>query len=357
MRKREIANIVFLILLSLGVSTILDAVGMVLPYLFGAMVTAILYTKFISSDFNYPAWLQNVGLLIIGLEIGSTFRRDSVAEMLDDAFNIVFVTVLVVILSILLAFIFKRLTNSTTETALLASIPGALSQMLIMAEEDKRADLLLVTITQTSRIVLVVVIVPFIASYFVIEDANYTLDITEIMNFTELGIWNILILIIGALIIIFILTKLNFAVPILLGPIFAAVIWNFTTDIDFTMNMTLMYVAQILFGLRIGIQIRALISDLDARTLAAMILHNILLILGTLVIVVVYLMFTDHGFNNMFLAAAPGGIGQIIIVASEMGSDIAMISSYHLFRIFFIIILVAPAVGWYLKWTAKKHEQ
>lgn len=356
MRKRDIANIAFLILISLGVSLILDSIGMVLPYLFGAMVTAILYTKFISNDFNYPAWLQNVGLLIIGLEIGSTFRQDSVGEMLDDWFNIVLITVLVVILSIFLAFVFKRMTNSTTETALLASIPGALSQMLIMAEEDERADLLLVTITQTSRIVLVVVIVPFIASYFILEDATYSLVQSDIVNFTTLGIWNMLLMVLGALVIIFILTKLNFAVPILLGPIFAAVIWNFTVDIDFTMNMELMYVAQILFGLRIGIQIRALISDLDARTLGAMLLHNIFLILGTLVIVVIYLMFTDHDFNNLFLAAAPGGIGQIIIVASEMGSDIAMISSYHLFRIFFIIILVAPLVGWYLKWAAKKGK-
>lgn len=356
MRKREIANIAFLILLSLGVSIVLDMIGMVLPYLFGAMITAILYTKFISNDFNYPAWLQNVGLLIIGLEIGSTFRRDSFGEMLDDAFNIILLTVLVVLLSILLAFVFKRLTNSTLETALLASIPGALSQMLVMAEEDKRADLLLVTITQTSRIVLVVVIVPFIASYFVIEDATYSLVQSEIMTFTSLGIWNMLILIAGALVVIFILAKLNFAVPILLGPLFAAVIWNFTTNIDFTMNMELMYVAQILFGLRIGVQIRALISDLDARMLASMLLHNILLILGTLVIVVVFLMFTEHGFNNLFLAAAPGGIGQIIIVASEMGSDIAMISSYHLFRIFFIIIFVAPLVGFFLRWTAKRDS-
>ncbi len=356
MRKRDIANIAFLILISLGISLVLDSIGMVLPYLFGAMVTAILYTKFISNDFNYPAWLQNVGLLIIGLEIGSTFRQDSVGEMLDDGFNIILITVLVIVLSILLAFVFKRMTNSTIETALLASIPGALSQMLIMAEEDERADLLLVTITQTSRIVLVVVIVPFIASYFIIENATYSLVQSDIVNFSALGIWNMLLMVLGALVIIFILTKLNFAVPILLGPIFAAVIWNFTADIDFTMNMELMYVAQILFGLRIGIQIRALISDLDARTLAAMLLHNIFLILGTLVIVVIYLLFTNHDFNNMFLAAAPGGIGQIIIVASEMGSDIAMISSYHLFRIFFIIILVAPLLGWYLKWTAKRDE-
>lgn len=44
-------------------------------------------------------------------------------------------------------------------------IPGALSQMLIMAEEDKRANILVVSLTQTSRIIFVVILVPLI-SYF-----------------------------------------------------------------------------------------------------------------------------------------------------------------------------------------------
>lgn len=357
MRKRDIANIVTLILISLGVSMVLDWIGMVLPYLFGAMITAVIYTKFISNDFKYPTWLQSVGLLIIGLEIGSTFRKHSLSAMLGDAFNIILLTILVVILSIGLAFIFKRLTSSTIETAILASIPGALSQMLLMAEQDKRADLLLVTITQTSRIILVVVIVPFIASFYVSGNSVSEQVVDIISPFTTLGISNMLLLVTGALILTYLLAKINFAVPIIIGPVFASVIWNFTTEIDFTMNIELMYAAQILFGIKIGIQIRSLIKDLNTKTFLAMLLHNILLIVGTLIIVVVFLMFTEHDFNNLFLSAAPGGIGQIIIVASEMGSDIAMISSYHLFRIFFIILMVAPLVDWYLKWTRSRGEQ
>lgn len=357
MRKRDIANIIILILISLAVSIMLDWFGMVLPYLFGALITAVLYTKFISNDFKYPTWLQSVGLLIIGLEIGSSFRKDSLSELLDDAFNIVLITIFVVLLSIGLALIFKRLTGSTIETAILSSIPGALSQMLVMAEEDKRADLLLVTITQTSRIILVVVFVPFIASFFTENNGDPSAVMESIAPFTTLGPLSNAILIVVALIITYFLSKINFAAPIIIGPVLASVIWNFTTEIDFTMDMELMYAAQILFGIKIGIQIRSLITELNTKTMMAMLLHNVLLIIGTLIIVVIYMMFTTHNFNNLFLSAAPGGIGQIIIVASEMGSDIAMISTYHLFRIFFIILLVAPMVSWYLKWTRKKAER
>ena len=32
--------------------------------------------------------------------------------------------------------------------------------------------------------------------------------------------------------------------------------------------------------------------------------------------------------------AAPGGMSQIVLVAMATGADVAMISSYHIFRIF-----------------------
>ncbi len=51
------------------------------------------------------------------------------------------------------------------ETAILSVIPGALSQMLVMAEENKKANILVVSLTQTSRVIFVVILVPLI-SYF-----------------------------------------------------------------------------------------------------------------------------------------------------------------------------------------------
>ena len=61
-----------------------------------------------------------------------------------------------------------------------------------------------------------------------------------------------------------------------------------------------------------------------------------------------YIIFTSHEFTNLFLSAAPGGLAQIIVIAMESGGDIAMISSYHIFRIFFIILVVVPIVAKFL---------
>ena len=68
-------------------------------------------------------------------------------------------------LALLIALLFKKIADVNTETAILSVIPGALSQMLVMAEEDKNANILVVSLTQTSRIIFVVILVPLI-SYF-----------------------------------------------------------------------------------------------------------------------------------------------------------------------------------------------
>src|SRR5699024_10778880 len=88
----------------------------------------------------------------------------------DDWFTIVMITVMLLILALSIAYFFKKIANVNTETAILSVIPGALSQMLIMAEENKKANIMVVSLTQTSRIIFVVILVPFITYLF--KDSN-----------------------------------------------------------------------------------------------------------------------------------------------------------------------------------------
>lgn len=352
----KIIRLLILLLIALAISWTLNTVGIILPWLFGSMVATFLFIRFISDDFHFPKWLGNLGIFVIGFEIGSNFTVDAMQEMLGDIWNIFFVSLLIIILSLGLSTIFMKMTKCTPETALLASVPGALSQMLIMAEEDKKADILLVTITQMSRIILVVILVPFIASFFSSEPAGAGVgDPAPVL--TEVFDPLFLLIVLGAFVLMYIFKLIRFPVPFLLGPIFAVLIWNITTGSHFSLNIEFMNVAQILFGIRIGRQLTSLLYQLNGRMIVSMLVQNILLILGTLLIVGVYQLFTEHSFNNLFLSAAPGGIGQLIIVAVEMGADIAMISSYHIFRIFFIILVVTPLISWYLGYRRRKRGE
>ncbi|MCD2137060.1 AbrB family transcriptional regulator [Salinicoccus halitifaciens] len=351
----KIIRLTALLLLALGISSILNAAGMVLPWLFGSMAATFLFIRFVTDDFYFPKWMGNLGVFVIGFEIGSTFTTDAMQEMIGDIWNIFFISLLVISLSLGLSRIFMKLTGCTPETALLSSVPGALSQMLILAEEDKKADLMLVTITQMSRIILVVILVPFIASLFAADQTVSSEAEEPAPLLSEVFEPSMLLIVAGAFILMYIFRLIRFPVPFLLGPIIAVLIWNITTGYHFSLNIGFMNVAQILFGIRIGRQIASLLYQLNRRMIVSMLIQNILLIGGTLLITGIYQMFTVHSFNNLFLSAAPGGIGQLIIVAVEMGADIAMISSYHIFRIFFIILIVTPLVSWYLRYRRRRQ--
>ena len=351
---KKYMNLGLLFIFSFLVSWVLHNIGMILPWLFGSMIATVIFYRLIGDNFHFKKWMGDLGIFVIGIEIGSTFTTETLIDMQDDVFNIVLLTFMVIGLSLLLARLFMKMSGCTYETALLASIPGALSQMIIMAEEENRADLLLVTLTQMSRIVLVVIFIPFIASIFTDPSSGAMEDGAPAL--TSVIIPEMFFLIAGSLILMFVMRLLKFPVPVMIGPMLAVLIWNLLTGYNFSLNIEFMFFAQLLLGIRIGLQVSSLINRLNGKMVVSMLLMNVFLIFGTMIIVLIFIAFTEHNFNNLFLSAAPGGIGQIIIVAVEMGSNIAMISSYHIFRIFFILLIVAPIINLILSRNRQKRE-
>lgn len=228
--------------------------------------------------------------------------------------------------------------------------------MLIMAEEDKKANILVVSLTQTSRIIFVVILVPLI-SYFFQDSHNTTGEhVSKAPALTHaLDFWQIIIIFLAVAIVYFLMAKINFPTKQLLAPIFVLIVWNMTTNLNFTLDNWLLASAQVIYMIRIGLQIAQLLNDLKGRIAVAIAFQNIMLIISAFIMVVVIHLFTHNSINELFLGAAPGGMSQIVLVAIATGADVAMISSYHIFRIFFILFLVAPVINYFLKFRAKSR--
>ncbi|SUM71026.1 ammonia monooxygenase [Staphylococcus saccharolyticus] len=105
--------------------------------------------------------------------------------------------------------------------------------------------------------------------------------------------------------------------------------------------------------IRIGLQIAHLLNDLKGRIAVAIAFQNMMLILTTFIMVLIIHLLTNHSINELFLGAAPGGMSQIVLVAIAIGADVAMISSYYIFRIFFILFIIAPLISYFLKFKVK----
>lgn len=340
------------------ISTLLSLAHILLPFMFGPIIAAILCIKVFKLDIKWPFWLSEIGIVVLGVQIGASFTKNVIFDIKDDWGSIVLVTFLLLTLALIMAMIFKRIAKINSETALLSVIPGALSQMLVMAEQNKKANLLVVSLTQTSRIIFVVVLVPLI-SYFFRDNGGTGSDqkIAPIAPLTDaLQIWQIGMLALAVVAIYFILAKINFPTYQLLGPIIVLIIWNLTTGLTFKLDNWILNVAQLIYMIRIGIQIAHLLGDLKGRIAIAIAFQNVMLILGAFVMVCVVHLFNHIPINELFLGAAPGGVNQIVLVAIATGADVAMISSYHIFRIFFILFIIAPIINYILHYRSTNKK-
>src|SRR5690606_33976966 len=83
-----------------------------------------------------------------------------------------FMTVSVIVAALLFGLLFSKMANESLQTSLLGSMPGGLSQMVLIAEEVDNANVTVVSVMQTFRIFLVVTIVPLLTVFLAGREAS-----------------------------------------------------------------------------------------------------------------------------------------------------------------------------------------
>ena len=76
-----------------------------------------------------------------------------------------------------------------------------------------------------------------------------------------------------------IMSKIKFPTFQLLAPLIVLIVWNFSTGLTFTLDHWLLNMAQLIYMIRIGVQIAHLLSDLKGRLAIAITIQNIMLII------------------------------------------------------------------------------
>ncbi|MFO3702664.1 AbrB family transcriptional regulator [Staphylococcus felis] len=349
MSKLYLKNNLIVLLLSIILGFILYYMNIMLPWMFGPIIASLIVVKILKLEVEWPSWLSQLGLVLLGVQIGSAFTKSVMNDIKNDFFSIVIVSVLLVILALIVSIGFQKIAKVNVETAILSVIPGALSQMLVMAEENKKADILVVSLTQTSRIIFVVILVPLISFFFQNETTTNSAVKTAHHMTQVLQVSHIMILIIGIIIVYYVMKWIHFPTKMLLAPIVVLIIWNISTGLTFTLDQPIIAAAQVIYMIRVGLQIAHLTSRLKGRIALAIAFQNVLLIICSLIMVILLSFINHESINELFLGAAPGGMSQIVLVALETGADVALISSYHIFRVFFILFLIAPMIHIFLK--------
>lgn len=322
--------------------------GVFLPWLLGPMIALLLLRQYTKIEFIWPKLLRQIGLIILGIQIGSSFTKQAVELMWLDFPLMILLTVSVVAMALVLSVLFMKMSGESLATSILGSLPGGLSQMVLLSEEVKSANSKVVTLMQTFRIFAVVTIVPFLTSW--IPNGTHFDDLT----ISDLPLFNgsHFMVFIGVGITFFLVMKrIHFPLPELMAPILSMAIVQFITNHPVVEVPTLLLIlSQLFVGAHLGLQLEK-VSELFTFRLFWSILGTNFLLISFCAIMAYFLMIIHpmNSFLDFFISAAPGGIAEMSITALETGADLSTVTSFHLFRIFFILLLVGPLVTMALK--------
>lgn len=335
---------------------VFDWIGIYLPWLLGPMFSLLLLRQFTKLQFEWPKLLRQIGLIFFGIQIGSSFTKSAVQLMWFDFPLMVFMTFTIVGAALLLSFVFMKLSGESIATSVLGSLPGGLSQMVLLSEEVKSANSTVVMLMQMFRIFVVITIVPFLTAW--IPKGTHLKDV----SLTDLTTFNLIHFIVFIILGIFFfigMKKVHFPVPELLAPILSMAIVQFITNHPVVeVPSIVLILSQILVGTHLGLQLEKVRDKLTLRMFSAIITTNLVLIAFSAFIA--YVLTAIHPINSFldfFISTAPGGIAEMSITALETGADLSTVTSFHLFRIFFILLIAGPVLTMALKKWLKEDVE
>lgn len=127
----------------------------------GALGAGLINTLYAQGVANVTPPVRFVAFAILGWSIGSTISRESLGALRAHALLLGAAIVVLLAFSGLLAVLLTKVGGLDPMTSYLATSPGALSQMTVMAG-DLGADPLIVISVHTTRVIIVLLSAPIV---------------------------------------------------------------------------------------------------------------------------------------------------------------------------------------------------
>jgi len=320
------------------------------PWLLGSLSAIFIGRNIFEVTFTWRANFRNFGLVVIGYTLGLSLNKSALNIIMGHLPFMVLFTFILLFICVFTALFISKLFKLDYNTSLLASIPGGLSQILVIAEETEGINLAVVTVTQVIRLILIIVSMPLLVllPYFQDEKDNFiNIENTQLEN-THL-FPSVFLFVIVSFIFITVFKKLKFPTPYLLGPLlgtsFLQVLGISAPNIPFFFTNG----AQILIGIHIGRMLDFSQVIYKKETLFLAFLNGIILLSASIGLSMLLVAIQPLNQATGLLSLSPGGIDQMGIIAFDIGADLSIVSGYQLFRTLSIFLIVPSIIKWLFK--------
>mgnify|MGYP001281259136 CR=1 FL=1 len=340
------------------------AIGLPLPWILGAAFGVMALNAARPGAASWPRLIGDAGIVVVAYVLGCAMTVDAAMTIARELPLMVLAAGLWTAGCTAIGLLFARLAGLSIQDGVLGSMPDGLTQMVLLADETRGADPGNVAIMQTSRLVVVLYTVPFLAAWFAGDaapgpggasgaaaGADQTAAFGVLAGLPAPAGYAALPLVplaawIGRRIR---LPAGEFLGPVLLVGAGAAAGYPWPAA-----PAPLISAAQLAIGIFIGCRVQPRILLANRRFGPLSLLFACLLIALTVLAAWGSSAAAGESIVTWFLALAPGGLGEMAVTAIVLGADEAQVTAYQIFRLLFVLIAAPPMIRLAFRWRKRR---
>jgi membrane AbrB-like protein len=333
-----------------AVGLALEAVGVPSPALFGGLVAGLVRALAVRTRLVVPRAASTLSQAVIGVAIGALLQVSTLAAVAEHWLPVLLVIVSTLVLSLVAGQLLRLHPGISPVTGAFSMIAGGASGITVIAHE-LGADERMVAILQYLRVLLIVVLMPVVAT------AVYGASSADAHPSTagpDPG-WPVDALFTAGCVVGGLVAGRLSRIPLasLLGPLIAAAAVDLGGLIPGVEVPALLQSAAFLV---IGLQVGITFTVESLRTVGRALPLAVTLIVGLVVssagLGAVLTVTAGIHPLDAYLATTPGGMNAVLATATGSGADATFVLAVQVLRLF-VMLLSAPLVARWLRRTQR----
>ena len=339
--QRDVQQVVAALAIGLGGGAVAWRFGVPAPWLAGSVVTVAAASLSGIITQAMPKRLSRFIFILLGLQIGGSVTPETLNTIARWPLSFLVLALTMAVLVWLGMVFFRKVYGWDKATSFFAVMPGALSVALALAA-DTRADLVKVSVSQVTRLFILVAVLPsVISSYGSISDIPPPLVLPGSGGLRDL------VMVLGAgLVAGFVFEKLKVPAGLVLGPALASAVMHIGEVVHGTLPLWVLVPVFVFLGTMIGMRFSGVrprdLMKLGGASLTGLGLAMVISVAGAAVASRI----ADVPFAWTVLAFAPGGMEAMTIMAFALNLDPAFVGAHQIGR--FVLIALAMPMVWYM---------
>ncbi len=318
------------------------ALGLPSPALFGGLLAGLVRALAFRGRMTVPGVATTAGQAVIGVTTGSLIDLGTLRAVATNWLPVLLVTVATLALSLGAGLVLRMQPGISPVTGAFAMIAGGASGIIAMARE-LGADAGMVAVLQYLRVLLIVVLMPVVATLVYGTSAGGTAAETGsagpgwAAGFPYTVGCSVLGLVVGRLV--------RVPVAALLGPMVTAVAVDLTglghgAEVPGPVESA----AFLVIGLQVGTTFTLGSLRIIGRALPLALTVILALVVASAGLGWMLAAATGASALDGYLATTPGGLYAVLATARDLGADVTFVLSVQVLRLF-VMLLSAPLVA------------